>query len=33
MHANGWLFMGVSWGGITVLFCYCLYRTLRGKRE
>jgi len=31
MHANGWLFMGLSWGGILALFGFCLYRTLRSR--
>jgi hypothetical protein len=31
MSPSGWLFMGVSWGAIIVLFGYCLSRTLGGK--
>lgn len=31
MLPSGWLFMGLSWGVILVLFGYCLYRTLGPK--
>jgi hypothetical protein len=31
MLLSGWLFMGLSWGAILILFAYCLARTLRPR--
>ena len=31
MNAGGWAMLLVSWGGITALTVFCLWRTLRAK--
>jgi len=31
MRPGGWLFMGLSWGLILLLFVFSLIRTLRGR--
>lgn len=28
MTGSAWLFLGLAWGGITVLLVYCFYKVL-----
>ncbi len=33
MTTSAWVFMGLAWGGITVLLIYCYYRVLTSDSD
>jgi hypothetical protein len=33
MTGGAWLFMGLAWGGISVLLLYCYYRVLTTPKK